>query len=54
MIYIGIDIAKNSNFASAVNSDSEVLVEPFKFSNDKKVLKHFFIHLKILIYLTVS
>ena len=34
MIFIGIDIAKNSHFASAVNSDSEVLVKPFKFTND--------------------
>lgn len=35
MIYIGIDIAKNTHFASAVNSDGEVLLQPFKFSNDK-------------------
>ena len=34
MIYVGIDIAKLNHFASAVNSDGEVLVEPFKFSND--------------------
>ena len=34
MIFIGIDIAKNSHFASAVNSDGEVLVKPFKFTND--------------------
>lgn len=33
MIYIGIDIAKNSHFASAVNSDGEVLLKPFSFSN---------------------
>ena len=36
MIYIGIDIAKNSHFASAVNSDNEVIVKPFKFTNDDK------------------
>ena len=41
MIYIGIDIAKNSHFASAVNSDGEVLVEPFKFSNDKSGFEYF-------------
>lgn len=41
MIYIGIDIAKNSHFASAVNSDGEVLVEPFKFSNDKSGFESF-------------
>ena len=33
MIYVGIDIAKLNHFASVVSSDSEVLVEPFKFSN---------------------
>lgn len=34
MIFIGIDIAKSTHFASAVNSDGEVLVNPFKFTND--------------------
>lgn len=33
MIYIGIDVAKFSHFASAVNSDGEVLLNPFPFSN---------------------
>lgn len=33
MIYIGIDVAKKSHFASAVNSDGEVLIKPFSFSN---------------------
>lgn len=41
MIYIGIDIAKNSHFASAVNSDGEVLVKPFKFSNEKTGFESF-------------
>ncbi len=36
MIYIGIDVAKNSHFASAVNSDGEVLVNPFSFENSRK------------------
>lgn len=36
MIYIGIDIAKHNHFASAVNSDGEVLVKPFKFTNDEE------------------
>lgn len=36
MIYIGIDIAKNSHFASAVNSDGEVLVNPFPFENSRE------------------
>ena len=35
MIFIGVDIAKNNHFASAVNSDGEVLIKPFKFTNDK-------------------
>ena len=34
MIYVGIDIAKLNHFASIISSDGEVLVEPFKFSND--------------------
>ena len=34
MIYSGIDIAKRNHFASVISSDGEVLVEPFKFSND--------------------
>lgn len=35
MIYVGIDIAKNSHFASVVNSDGEVLVNPFSFENSR-------------------
>ena len=34
MIYAGIDVAKLNHFASVISSDGEVLVEPFKFSND--------------------
>ena len=34
MIYVGIDIAKFNHFASAISSDGEVLIEPFKFTND--------------------
>ena len=34
MIYVGIDIAKLDHFASAISSDGEVLIEPFKFTND--------------------
>lgn len=33
MIYIGIDVAKFSHYASAVNSDGEVLLKPFSFNN---------------------
>lgn len=34
MIYVGIDIAKLNHFASAISSDGEILMKPFKFSND--------------------
>ena len=33
MIFVGIDVAKFSHFASAVNSDGEVIFKPFSFSN---------------------
>ena len=41
MVYIGIDIAKNSHFASAVNSDNEVIVKPFKFTNDDTFYQYY-------------
>ena len=34
MIYVGIDIAKLNHFASAVSSEGEELIKPFKFTND--------------------
>ena len=34
MIYFGIDIAKLNHFASAISSEGEILIEPFKFTND--------------------
>ena len=34
MIYVGIDIAKRGHFAAAISSDGEILIEPFKFTND--------------------
>lgn len=34
MIYVGIDIAKLKHFASAISSEGEILIEPFKFTND--------------------
>ena len=34
MIYVGIDIAKLNHFAAAISSDGEILIEPFKFTND--------------------
>lgn len=34
MIYVGINIAKLNHFASALDSEGEVLIQPFEFSND--------------------
>jgi|GEM_PF-3776787 pilin protein inverting-related protein (fragment) len=34
MIYVGIDIAKLNHFVSAISSEGEILIEPFKFTND--------------------
>lgn len=36
MIFIGIDIAKFSHYASAVNSDGEILINPFSFKNSNE------------------
>ena len=34
MSYVSIDIAKFNPLAAAISSDDEILIEPFKFSND--------------------
>ncbi len=34
MIDVGIDIAKLNHFAAAISSDGEILINPFKFTND--------------------
>lgn len=31
MIYVGIDIAKQTHYAAIMNSDGEILVNPFAF-----------------------
>ena len=33
MIYLGIDVAKNSHVAAAMSSEGEVLLMPFSFAN---------------------
>ncbi len=33
-ILVGIDIAKLNHFAAAISSDGEIILEPFKFTND--------------------
>lgn len=44
MIYVGIDIAKQTHYASIMNSDGEILIAPFSFTNDhsgfQKLLNH--------------
>ncbi|MFV0363171.1 MAG: transposase [Suipraeoptans sp.] len=34
MVYVGIDIARFNHSASALSSDSEIMLQPFKFTND--------------------
>ncbi len=34
MFYVGIDIAKNTHWASIMSSDDEIIADPFSFSND--------------------
>ena len=34
MIYVGIDVAKSTHYAAAMNSEGVVLLEPFAFAND--------------------
>lgn len=41
MIYVGIDIAKNTHCASAMNSDGEILLEPFSFQNNNEGFQKF-------------
>jgi len=39
MLYVGVDIAKLNHCASAISSDGETLIEPFKFTNDADVFQ---------------
>ena len=41
MIYVGIDIAKNTHWASVMNSDGEILLEPFSFQNNNEGFQKF-------------
>lgn len=34
MIYVGIDVAKDTHYAAVMNNNGEVLAEPFPFGND--------------------
>ena len=41
MIYVGIDIAKNTHWASAMNSDGQILLQPFSFQNNNEGFQKF-------------
>ena len=36
MIYVGVDIAKENHYASIINSNGEVICEPFLVKNSDK------------------
>lgn len=40
MIYVGIDIAKETHVAAAVDSDGVIIIEPFSFTNNHEDFKH--------------
>ncbi len=39
--YIGVDVAKETNFASVLSSDTSVVIKPFDFSNDVLGFEYF-------------
>ncbi len=39
MIYVGIDIAKETHVAAAMNADGVILIEPFAFQNNHEGFK---------------
>lgn len=39
--FVGIDIAKNTHWASCISSDGEIILEPFSFSNDNSGFQKF-------------
>ena len=41
MFYVGIDIAKNTHWASIMSSDGEIIKEPFLFFNDNNGFQKF-------------
>ena len=43
-IFVGIDIAKLNHFAAAISSDGEILIEPFKFTNDADGFQVYHLH----------
>lgn len=41
MFFVGIDIAKNTHWASCMSSDGEIIFQPFSFSNDNSGFQKF-------------
>ena len=39
--FVGIDIAKNTHWASCISSNGEIIFEPFSFSNDNNGFQKF-------------
>lgn len=48
MFYVGIDIAKNTHWASIMSSDGEIIQEPFSFTNDNSGFQKFISKLESL------
>lgn len=46
--FVGIDIAKNTHWASCLSSDGEIIFEPFSFSNDNNGFQKFISKLESL------
>lgn len=46
--FVGIDIAKNTHWASCISSDGEIILEPFSFSNDNSGFQKFISKLESL------
>ena len=46
--FVGIDIAKNTHWASCLSSDGEIISEPFSFSNDNSGFQKFISKLESL------
>lgn len=48
MFYVGIDIAKNTHWASILSSEGEIIQEPFSFTNDNSGFQKFLSKLESL------
>jgi transposase len=41
MIYVGVDVAKNTHYACVINNKNQTLKEPFSFSNNESGFEKF-------------